>query len=545
MVRKLLLSLLSVFLFAGICEAQIVTVHFPSEKVAKRYKKFTTILHGEIVLLGEPVPGGGIEVTDKGIRYHRAGADPRANEQNELFVLNPKDPEAVPYEIEDGKKVPTTRKSVAAVPGSDIAQLSVFMRTEDIQSLAKEYRFRKDRIERARTARDAEEKGSVPWFERHRLVVLEYQRLQSWLEEISFSEAAKKLQKELDKEAKVSKKDALNARWKTAIESVHDVDTPEALVEASKEITGGKLKFHAQESQHVRFLYIEEIGDKRVTSLLQLAEELIEGFRIEFVDPYVDDEFPDQIPDDIFIEYWFGSNDPEEHRRFLEDYYYVQVKHLDRHREIPGRRIVRTLPPQIVNSWRYYDGRDLEGIVLHTMGHALADMHFNGTPHGMNQPWMHEGLGYYLSFEYTGRNTVTCKEFRESTYVRPAGEEGLKTVMIGLRDMYNGIALDKGPRFDKMALKYLFDFEDADLAKSWSMFDWIAKDLGKEGQIWLREGCIAARDRAAFIADWREVSEEIFDVKGKDVFKVIDDLWRAYAKNQQDTSETFRRRKKR
>ena len=155
MVRKLLLSLLSVFLFAGICEAQIVTVHFPSEKVAKRYKKFTTILHGEIVLLGEPVPGGGIEVTDKGIRYRRAGADPRANEQNELFVLNPKDPEAVPYEIEDGKKVPTTRKSVAAVPGSDIAQLSVFMRTEDIQSLAKEYRFRKDRIERARTARAA------------------------------------------------------------------------------------------------------------------------------------------------------------------------------------------------------------------------------------------------------------------------------------------------------------------------------------------------------------------------------------------------------
>ncbi len=97
-----------------------------------------------------------------------------------------------------------------------------------------------------------------------------------------------------------------------------------------------------------------------------------------------------------------------------------------------------------------------------------------------------------------------------------------------------------------MALLYLYDLEDGDLAKSWSTFDWVAKELGKMGQVWLREGCQAARSRNTFLAEWRTKSEELFGTEpGKDVYQVIDGRWRAYAEAQQDTSERLRKPRKR
>lgn len=541
--RNLLLFLLSLFLLGEFCAAQIIRVDFKSEKIAKRYKKFTITRGGETVLLGEPVPGGGVVVKDGQIQFRGPNSNPQANTQNEFFVLDPRNPEKVPYKIVDGEKEPTTRKSVCAVPGDDIERLSLFMRNEDINSLAKEYRYRRNRVDQRRESRDAEDKGTVPWFEKHRLLVVEYDRLQSWLVQISFAEAAQKLQKEVDKELKISKQEALDSRWKTAADSVHDVKTFEELSAADQEITGGKSKFHVQESQHVRFVYLDAISHDRVKKLLFLAEQLIEGFRIEFVDPYVDEEFPEQIPDGLFVEFWFGPDDATQHRRFLEEYYFRQLPYPDRVAQAAGMNFNRSLFPQMVHTWRYSTERDLEGIVCHNIGHCLACLHFNGGPMGMEQPWIEEGLAYYLSMEYTGRNSVVCKEFRESSYVRPEGKEGEKTLMLGLRDTYNRIALERGPRLDKMSLKYLHDFEDPDLAKSWSMFDWVAKSLGKEGQVWLRQGCVAARNRAEFIAEWRTASEEIFDIHGKDVFREIDERWKKYAQNEQETGESFRKRK--
>ncbi|MEW6074408.1 MAG: hypothetical protein AB1726_17670 [Planctomycetota bacterium] len=546
--RKLLLLLLlflSLALLGALADAQILVVRFKSEKIAGRYKKHTTPYQGEMVILGEPVPDGGVVITATNIQYRGANPDPRAEDQNEFFVLDPKNPEAVPYEIEDGVKVPVSRKTVVAVPGGDIGSLAFFMRSEDIQSLAGEYRFRRERLDRRREERDAAEKGSAAWFEKHRLLILECERLRSWLEQISFFAAAEKLAKELDKERKISTSEALDARWKRAIGSVHAVETFAPLGAASQAITGGAAKFSIQESQHVRFIYLDEIGHARVKKLLELAEELIEGFRVEFVDPYLAADFEDRVPDGLFLEFMFCRDDPTEHRRFAEEFYQHRVTQPERVAELAGMTIHRPLLPQTVNLWRYSRERDMEGIVTHNVGHALACLHFNGGPMGMNQPWIEEGLGYYLSFEYTGRNSVVCKEFREANYVRPAGKEGEKG-LFGLRDLYNRTALERGQPLDKMALLYLYDLEDGDLAKSWSIFDWVAKELGKPGQQWLRNGCAFARDRNTFLAEWRPVSEGIFGVtSAEDVYKVIDDRWRRYAETQQDTSQTLRQPRKR
>jgi len=124
---------------------------------------------------------------------------------------------------------------------------------------------------------------------------------------------------------------------------------------------------------------------------------------------------------------------------------------------------------------------------------------------------------------------VTCVEFRESLYVRDEGEGGYKEVQMGYRDILMQVALEQGERIDRVMLKYLADMENPDLAKSWSFLEYLARDGGLDGQRWMRAACDAGKDRARFLETLRATSEEIFNVTGQDVFKVMDERWRKYA----------------
>jgi hypothetical protein len=138
---------------------------------------------------------------------------------------------------------------------------------------------------------------------------------------------------------------------------------------------------------------------------------------------------------------------------------------------------------------------------------------------------------------------MTCVAYAPpSEYARKDKKEKDKTVQLGLRDYFNALALEKGLPIDKLAMKKLFEMEDADIAKSWSFFDFIAKKCGKEGQLFLRAGCDASRTPATFIKDWRAKSEEIFDVHGQDVFAVIEKRWKEFAEVGQDTGDSKRNR---
>ena len=77
----------------------------------------------------------------------------------------------------------------------------------------------------------------------------------------------------------------------------------------------------------------------------------------------------------------------------------------------------------------------------------------------------------------------------------------------------------------------------ADFAKSWSVMDFIAKRLGKNGQEWLRAGCLESKNKKTFLTNWRAVSEALFDVQGGDVYKVLEGRWRKYAESQVDVAE--------
>jgi hypothetical protein len=523
-------------LLAASADAQILRIRLKPGKDAKKYDRFAVEVAGERVILGEPVPGGGIQLEPERIIYSRS-EDP-SQDKNELFLLDADDPSRVPYTVKDGTKTASSKKFVVAVQGTHIARIDYLMRSEDLTSLARDHAFRRQRLDERRAARDANERGSAAWFVEHQRLLVEYTTLVSWLEGLGLEPAAKRFRAELDKEGKSSAKEARAERSQRALKSVHAVETPPQLVQVSQAITGGAARFLVRESQHLRIVHVDALESGRVEQALVLGEKVIEAFRAEFVDPYLGDDFEDRIPDGPFVEFFFAPDDTRAYERFLVEYYGLGWgKFKDKILEEDGSSHVKPLEPRSLNYWKWNEDRDLPGMVTHQLGHALAGRHFGGNPMDMPQEWMEEGLGYYISFEWLGRNGVTCRQFRESEYFAPIPKEGKKTAELGLRDAYNALALGKGPRVERLILKNLHDMDDADLAKSWSYFDWLAKEGGKSGQAWMRSACKLARDKSTMIEKLRKATEELLGVSGEDAYAVLEARWREYAEKRQDTSE--------
>ena len=147
---------------------------------------------------------------------------------------------------------------------------------------------------------------------------------------------------------------------------------------------------------------------------------------------------------------------------------------------------------------------------------------------------MQEGLGYYLSFEFLGRNSVSCREFRESRYVQEEKKGKRRKAEMGYRDILIAVALEEGERIDRVMFKRLFDMENSDLAKSWSFFDYVSRQSDLTGQRWMRASCELARNRGTFLDELRAASEELYSVAGQDVYKILDQRWRKYAETEQE-----------
>ena len=533
---RTILALLFALALAIPAEAQIVKVRFKDEKAAKKFKKYTTVLSGETVMLGEPAPGEGIIIEVKGGQI--SNLSHKTNSDNGFYVLDTSDPSKVPYKMQGGKPVPLKKRSIVTVHGKYIKNLEMFMRSESIATIAREYRLRQGRVDALKADRDDHEKGSVEWFAAHNRMLGGYERLISWLEKSSFTERAEKLKKEYEKEAKRVSEEATRLRGKRAEESVVMKGTSEELARVTKDLAGDKYTFKVQESQHMRVTYLtQRLSDAQVEELLVFGEKVIEGFRNQFVDPYVSETFAERIPDGMFQEFYFGPDDAKFHEEFVVSYYglsWGDAENKARRLESTGNRFNRTLEPRLLDTWRLPEREDLEGIFAHTLGHSLADYHFNSGPIGMEQAWMEEGLGYYISFEFLGRNSVSCREFRETIYVDDEKKNRSRKAEMGYRDILIAAALADGPRIDRVMLKRLFDMENGDLAKSWSFFDYISRETDITGQRWMRAACELASNRGTFIDGLRTTSEELYGVTGEDVFQVLDDRWRKYAETEQE-----------
>jgi hypothetical protein len=534
-----LLALLAVLFASLSAQAQLVAVHFKDMKTANRFKDNLVVFQGEFVVVGEPLTNLTYD-PDRGLSWDR-------NQSVELIVGDPGDPLKVPYEVEsDGKRKITGKKARLGFAPSDIDHFSMYMREGSLPGMAADYQARRGLIEVEREARDKFAKGSPEYMAAHQRMVTQLERLQNWLETGLYPGAAEKVGKELAKERKVVAAEAAAARLDKARASVKDSPLHPDLSTLAKEISGGSDKFKSQESLHAKIIYREGIDDLRVKELLLLAEDIVNGFRVEFIDPYVDASYVDGIPEHTFIEWFFNYDDIPKAEKYMSGWYRMSwaPEHKEESLKMAGGGTRRAFAPEYIYHWRAGDDADLEGMVAHNLGHVLANLHYDKKRLDMNQDWLEEGVALYTSLEWLGRNSVNCKAFEEpGKYAKKLKQvEGEKTAQMGQRDWYNAMALEAGAAIDRLVLKPLFEMGDGDLAKSWSFFDWLAKKGGKEGQLFLRSCCEHSHDKPTFINKWRVTSEDIYGVKGADVFNVIDKRWKEFASGGQDKTGDTRKR---
>lgn len=529
---RFLVTLLLLVVTASSASAQVVYVVFRDFKIEKRYKKYLTKYNGMTCIIGEPKSG--VSILPNGVINYINGAEAK----NTLWVPDPAQPGSPPYEYDRYDRPTPAKKGkgwVVSFPGFDIQGIKYVDSRMTLHSYAREYNQRIGDVEQLEETLKGIKRGSKDWFTQHGRIVGRYERLQSWLRNVGYGKAADKMERTVGKQRKVIAKQASAARAKEAFASVKKVDLPKKLVDANQAITGGRLKFSVQESKHMRITYLDEVTHERVAATLELAEKIVEGFRREFVDPYVDDDFEDWIPEEKFLEFWVGPDNLQYHEKFLTEYYDHQWgRFKENEMAASGALFYLKESPWYLNYRKLLDDIDLEGYVAHSMGSTLADLHLNHGRRNDRQAWIMEGAGYFTALAYLGRNSQTTFADAEREYAQQSAKSGTKTAQNGLKGFFNQIALSDGATIEALALKQLHQLNDADYGKSWSVFDFIARREGKDGQVWLRKTCLAAEDLGQFMPTWRKFTEEMNPVdSGSDVFGAVEKKWKTYAQRDQ------------
>ena len=520
--RVVLLLPLITLLFAASARAQVYAVFLKDPKQLKRFAGHTAEVNGELALIGEAKAG--IKVVNGQSTY--SGGDGN----NEFWLAFTDDPANLPYKLVEGKYESAGKKGgTTSLKGDQIARMQPFLPRHSLFGLAREYAIRKQAATELQVKRDASKPGSPEWSSAHVRYLAQLEQLKTWLQSTCFPDAATKLGAEIAKQGKQVAKEARAQRLANALTSITMVPTPTKLTELAAKLAPGK-SFKVAESLHLRFTYESALADDQVKALLELAERMIDGFRAEFVDPYVAEDFQDQIPEKRFMEFWWGPEERDAHARFLTDWYGVSWgSNAEQRIAAMSGRYRRNDEVEYLDYWKIADNNDFDAIVAHQLGHVLANLHLNANRKGDLPSWIEEGVGYWLALSYLGKNGVTCKEFAQASYGKSATHEVERSVFLGESEIFTTLALDHGAPIDALLRKPLHQMEDADLAKAWSFFEYLGDQEGKPGQQWLRAVCDLFAGGTPGIDAYRTRSDALFGVQGEDVFKLLDSRWKARA----------------
>src|SRR6185295_7102893 len=99
-------------------------------------------------------------------------------------------------------------------------------------------------------------------------------------------------------------------------------------------------------------------------------------------------------------------------------------------------------------------------------------------------------------------------------YAKPAGKQVEHAILLGETELYTRVALEGGSSSDTLLRKPLSQMGDADLAKAWSFFEYVGKEEGKKGQLWIRGLCDIFSQAGPSLVQFRAKSEELFGTKG-------------------------------
>ncbi|PCJ55167.1 MAG: hypothetical protein COA70_02635 [Planctomycetota bacterium] len=527
---RFLLPLITLLLLGSPAFGQIYALEFKDQKYAKGYKKNIYQWNGRKVVLVEI--RGGIGRSETGFTW-------KPNDRLEFFVQNQSDPLDLAYKIDNDGMRKTKKKSLTiGISGDRVKGLSAFMRNESFLTLSLEYQRRLDLMNRLRDKRADAEEGSAAWFAPHDQLIRELDLLKLWLNQTGFFKAANKLERDIYKEKKRSK-EAKTARLDSAIASIKIVKVDPKLTEAAHKIGGPSLEFHSQESKHLKFVYHTGISDDQITRLAELGETVIDGFRTQFVDPYLSEKFKDHIPDDLFLEFFFSTDQQMHYEKIYEDYLGGSWGSGDNRRRrlnIHGASVMQG--KLFISYWLVDERADLEGMVVHQLGHRLAERNYQ--TRGNLQDWLEEGLGYFLSFNFLNRNSVNCVAFKPppravlGETVASGGKKKKKkkedrtvAIMKGLRDVMAGVAFHSKMPTPRLLPKQQYDFENEDTAKAWAFFSFLADEKGRAGQEWLR-GLTLIVDEDDFQLLLQDHTKKWFGYEGGSPVETMEEEWKAY-----------------
>lgn len=536
---RLVIAVLWITLIAAEARGQFVQVLFKNEANEKSYSKYLIKVGASNVIIGEAkLEDGGFYVKDGQLGF-MTGSRNNQKVTNALWVADPGKPGVCPYvdsksgERDENKKA---KFGLVRIVGDDIQAVRTLDRNRTLLGIAADYDRALDDIAAIQKVRDAAKKTERAWFDEHGRMLAKMDQLSMWLSGLGYITRSKEIQKEIEKQRKTAGKAAANEREKAALASIQPISSPAKLDDIAAKVSGGKAKFKVAQSKHVRFVYWDQLQDAEITAALELAERVIEGFMREFVDPYVDDDFKNHVPDGLFQEFYYGPDDPAIHEKMLTDYYgHEWGRNKADEMKAEGAEFYPKEGAAYLAYRKVVKEIDIPGYTIHTVGHALMDLHYNAGARNDAQDWLREAVGYYVSLNYIGRNGLVCFSSDEAAYAAANQKVGLKTPQNGIADVMNQVAIKIGPPIEQLSVKRLFQINDADFAKAWSFFDWLAKKRGKAGHVWLRKTCALASDPSkSFAKDWRTLTEEFQGVTSKeDAFAAVEKEWREYAERDQ------------
>lgn len=512
--RPILFLLAAFSILCSSAAAQVYALEFRDGTAAKQYKKQIYHWNGMDVLL--------VELGDGISRDFEGDFDWLADDVLDFYLQDMSDPSMVPYSIDERQhRVVRKKKFTATLAGDQVERLHPFMPTESFYTLAQTHAQTLAEIANLESAIKAAKGDDVKRTDLQHALHRRLMTQQIWFRHTGYLRAADDLEKPLKKIRRALKL-PIKAKEREAGFHIVSVETPEKLVNAAHAVGGPTLEFHIQESRHLRIVYHTGITDAAIEDLLRLGEHVIADFRVRSIAPMMERGKLDPIPEEIFLELFFSTDQKMHLEKLLGSYYGLDWG--DKPGE-PARARNRgthfQLPDRDLSYWRTVSDVDIAGVLLHRLGHSLATRCYNIQKDKLD--WMEEGLGYELTLRYLNRSSGQCVSFKQE-----ADEDYEKVVTQGLAQSLAQISLDGQTKIADLCGRQLYVYENSDLAKAWSMMAWLDREAGVEGQIWMRELQQLMLSRN-FHKDWRKLTADLFGVKGGDsIYQMEQDLWRPW-----------------
>jgi hypothetical protein len=452
---------------------QVVALELVDPKAQARLARHVQEIDGRRCVVGHALAG---------VQADRSGnfEVPKGSREVQMAVVDPMRPELPVIQAARGggfEAASRDRLVRVAIGETDPRQgVRVLLRDETVEGLRQQYLGKRNEISELRKRLSRLAPASAEAFQVRRRLMAELSALAAWCRASAFPGAARSIEQEAIAERQALRTAGEQDRLGLAESRIGAEPPPAELIEAAGRLGRPGQAWRAASSLHFRIVAVAEIPASALLEALRVGERTLEAFRSRVIDPYLPPEERDPVPDGIFAEWAFVPEDPEFAAGLFEGYYGGRIP-------APREKALRLLGQRgrdlrgvpTVSQWRKVADLDIEGTVVHILGHALVDLLYRKDPALREPAWLAEGLSYWLSFEQLSRNTVTCVAFDIGEYARAARAEGEKGALRTHREMFEAQALQSGPPVDRLFRLRTFELTGPDLAKSWSLVDWLLR----------------------------------------------------------------------